>query len=61
MPKPLSWRQAVAAALLALFLPLSALALPKESGVPGGITMVRLGAVTNQAAPPRAWLVEQPV
>lgn len=47
--------------LLALTCPLPSLALPKESGVPGGIALVRLGAVTDNRVAPRAWLGEQPV
>ena len=54
------WRP-IAVFLLALSLPLPALALPEESSVPGGIALVQLGAVTPNSAKPRAWLGEQPV
>lgn len=54
------WR-AIVAFLLALSLPLPALALPEESSVPGGIALVRLGAVTPDSTRPRAWLGEQRV
>ena len=54
------WRP-IAVFLLALSLPLRALALPEESSVPGGIALVQLGAVTPNSAKPRAWLGEQPV
>lgn len=54
------WRP-IAVFLLALPLPLPALALPEESSVPGGIALLQLGAVTPDSAKPRAWLGEQPV
>jgi len=54
------WRRTLAASLSAFFLPVSALALPKESAVPGGIAIVRLGVESARAAP-RAWLGDQPV
>lgn len=54
------WR-AIAVFLLALALPFPALALPEESRVPGGIALVRLGAVSLNSAKPRVWLGEQPV
>lgn len=54
------WR-AIAVFLLALALPFPALALPEESRVPGGIALVRLGAVSLDSAKPRVWLGEQPV
>ena len=54
------WRP-IAVFLLALSLPLPALALPEESRVPGGIALVRLGAVSLNSAKPRVWLGEQPV
>ena len=54
------WRP-IAVFLLALSLPLPALALPEESSVPGGIALVQLGTVTPNSAKPRAWLGEQPV
>ncbi len=60
MPNFPNWRRIFAASLIAFFLPLSALALPKESPVPGGIAIVRLGVESTQAAP-RAWLGDQPV
>ena len=46
---------------VALALPLTAFALPRESAVPGGIALVRLGTAVPGAATPRAWLGEQPV
>jgi murein DD-endopeptidase MepM/ murein hydrolase activator NlpD len=46
---------------VALALPLTAFALPRESAVPGGIALVRLGKAVPGAATPRAWLGEQPV
>jgi len=52
---------AIAVFLLALALPFPALALPEESRVPGGIALVRLGAVSLNSAKPRVWLGEQPV
>ena len=52
---------AIAVFLLALALPFPALALPEESRVPGGIALVRLGAVSLDSAEPRVWLGEQPV
>ena len=60
MPNFPNWRRTVASSLIAFFLPLSALALPKESPVPGGIAIVRLGVESAQAAP-LAWLGDQPV
>lgn len=36
-------------------------ALPRAANVPGGIARVRLAAVSEQAAAPRAWLGDQPV
>lgn len=60
MPNFPNWRRIFAASLIAFFLPLSALALPKESAVPGGIAIVSLGAESGQTAP-RAWLGDQPV
>ncbi len=46
---------------VALALPLTAFALPRESAVPGGIALVRLGKAVPGEATPRAWLGEQPV
>ena len=52
-----------AAALLFLALPGIVLALPKASSVPGGIALIKLGAVSGSASPspPRAWFGEQRV
>lgn len=46
--------------LLLLALPAHA-ALPQSSNVPGGVALVPLGAVVQNAQPPQAWLGEQPV
>ena len=51
----------VALCALALTQALTAFALPRESAVPGGIALVRLGTAVPGAATPRAWLGEQPV
>lgn len=51
----------MAAAWLVLALPGIVLALPRASSVPGGIAMIRLGAVSTTASPPRAWFGEQRV
>ena len=51
----------VALCALALTQALPAFALPRESAVPGGIALVRLGTAVPGAATPRAWLGEQPV
>lgn len=47
--------------LLALIPITTAIALPKEARVPGGIALVPLGAVSAMARPPKAWLDAQPV
>jgi len=44
-----------------LIIPALADALPKALSVPGGIALVRLGAVTTPSDAPRAWLGDQPV
>lgn len=61
MPRHLAWRRLAVSFILALALPLTAFALPRESAVPGGIVLVRLGAAEPDGAPPRAWLGDQPV
>lgn len=55
------FRPVLAALLLSFVLPGIALALPTASNVPGGVALIRLGAVARNEAPPRAWLGEQPV
>ncbi|MBU0688189.1 MAG: peptidoglycan DD-metalloendopeptidase family protein [Gammaproteobacteria bacterium] len=46
--------------LLLLALPAYA-ALPMASNVPGGVALIPLGAVIENAQPPQAWLEEQPI
>ena len=47
---------------LALLMPSLSHALPRQANVPGGVALVRLGAVsTHDYKPPRAWFGEQPV
>jgi murein DD-endopeptidase MepM/ murein hydrolase activator NlpD len=46
--------------LLAFSLPAHA-SLPQASNVPGGVALIPLGAVVENAQPPQAWLGEQPV
>ena len=53
--------RAAALILLTLALPNVVHALPKASPVPGGIALVRLGAVATHPSTPHAWLGEQPV
>ncbi|MFT3849496.1 MAG: peptidoglycan DD-metalloendopeptidase family protein [Propionivibrio sp.] len=59
MSRRFTWRRTAALGLLAF--PLLACALPREARVPGGIALVRLGAVESGAPPPQAWIGEQPV
>ena len=51
----------LAAALLFLALPGIVLALPRASSVPGGIALIKLGALSGSTSPPRAWFGEQRV
>lgn len=46
--------------LLAFSLPAHA-SLPQASNVPGGVALIPLGAVVENAQPPQAWLGEQPI
>lgn len=55
------FRQVAAALLLSLFVTELAFALPRASNVPGGVALVRLGAITGNESPPRAWLGDQRV
>ena len=55
------WRILAALLCLALTLPSIAHALPTAANVPGGVALVKLGTVSTHAAPPRAWLGDQPV
>jgi len=64
MPVFANWRHAAALvsfSLAALMTLSTAYALPRESNVPGGIALVKLGVATADGAPPHAWLGEQPV
>ena len=54
-------RQIAALGLIAVFASSAAQALPTASSVPGGVALIRLSAVANSSAPPRAWFGEQPV
>jgi murein DD-endopeptidase MepM/ murein hydrolase activator NlpD len=54
-------RRLTAALLLALAFPASVEALPRASSVPGGVALIRLGAVSTRGDPPRAWLGDQAV
>jgi len=47
--------------LCLLAFPALAEALPKALSVPGGVALIRLGAVTTPSDAPRAWLGDQPV
>lgn len=55
------FRQIIAALLFTLFAAETANALPKASNVPGGVTLIRLGAISSHESPPRAWLGEQQI
>ena len=59
VPRTFAVWHSIALSALVLTQPLLAWALPRESAVPGGIALVRLGAVVPGAATPRAWLGEQ--
>ena len=47
--------------LCLLLVPVLSYALPKALSVPGGVALIRLGAVTTPSDAPRAWLGDQPV
>lgn len=47
--------------LCLLAFPAFAKALPKALSVPGGVALIRLGAVSTKSDAPRAWLGDQPV
>ena len=55
------FRQIIAALLFTLFAAEIAHALPKASNVPGGVALIRLGAISRNESPPRAWLGEQQI
>jgi len=55
------FRQITAALLFTLFAAETANALPKASNVPGGVALIRLGAISHNESAPRAWLGEQQV
>ena len=57
----LCFRQIIAALLLTLFGSEIANALPRASNVPGGVALIRLGAISHNESPPRAWLGEQQI
>ena len=61
MPRTFAGWGSVALCALALTQSPPAWALPRESAVPGGIALVRLGTAVPGAATPRAWLGEQRV
>jgi murein DD-endopeptidase MepM/ murein hydrolase activator NlpD len=51
----------IAAGFLLFTLASPTFALPKAASVPGGVALVKLGAVSASTKPPRAWFGEQPV
>lgn len=55
------FRQIIAALFLALVTVEVTHALPKASNVPGGVALIRLGAISPIENPPRAWLGEQQI
>ena len=61
MPRTFAGWGSVALCALALTQSPPSWALPRESAVPGGIALVRLGTAVPGAATPRAWLGEQRV